>query len=119
MVATFDEAYTEPTGIYEEGGMLLRSMLVLLFILFGSSAYADVQPMFNPNRGELLYSMHCIACHTEQVHWRDKKLAKDFQSLRAEVHRWQKLSALGWSDEDIAGVARYLNTLYYHYPAPY
>jgi mono/diheme cytochrome c family protein len=99
--------------------MLLRSALVLQFILSGSCAYAGVKPLREPARGELLYSTHCIACHTDQMHWRDKKLAKDFQSLRAEVHRWQKLSALGWSDEDIAAVARYLNTLHYHYPAPY
>ena len=26
------------------------------------------------SRGELLYSTHCIACHTSQMHWRDKKV---------------------------------------------
>jgi mono/diheme cytochrome c family protein len=99
--------------------MLQRSILVVLFVMFGFLADASAQPLHDPTRGELLYSTHCIACHSVEVHWRDKKLAKDFQSLRAEVRRWQKLSALGWSNEDIAAVARYLNTLHYHYPVPY
>lgn len=28
-------------------------------------------------RGELLYATHCIACHSDKVHWRDKKLVTD------------------------------------------
>ena len=28
------------------------------------------------------------------------------------------LAALNWSNDDIAEVARYLNILHYHYPAP-
>ena len=99
--------------------MLLRSILVVLAVLFGSFAYADAQATRDPARGELLYSTHCIVCHNEQVHWRDKKLVKDWMTLRAEVSRWQKFSGLGWSVEDIASVTQYLNTHYYHYPAPY
>lgn len=99
--------------------MFLRSILVVLFILYGSIADAEAQSMPGSARGELLYSTHCIACHSDKVHWRDKKLARNFKSLRAEVRRWQKTAALGWSDDDISAVALYLNTLHYHYPAPY
>ncbi len=99
--------------------MLWRSILVVLLGLSGNVAYAGVQAMPNPSRGELLYSTHCIACHNEKVHWRDKKLAKNFSGLCAEVNRWQKLSALGWSDADVLAVAQYLNILHYHYRAPY
>ena len=53
-----------------------------------------------------------------QVYWRDKKLATDWASLKAEVHRWQDISGLGWSEDDVAGVARYLNVLHYRYPLP-
>jgi len=98
--------------------MFLRSILVMLFVLFGNLAYADTQPMRDPARGELLYSTHCIACHNEQLHWRDKKLVKDWISLRLEVRRWQKFSGLGWNDEDISAVAHYLNSRYYLYPTP-
>lgn len=98
--------------------MLHRSIFAALFILFVNPASADTQPMRDTTRGELLYSAHCIACHNLQVHWRDKKLTKDWMSLRAEVRRWQKLSGLGWGEDDVETVALYLNAHYYHYPAP-
>ncbi len=96
--------------------MLRRSIPVALFILFGSLTNVDAQPMRDATRGELLYSTHCIACHSTQVHWRDKKLVTNWTSLRTEVGRWQKSTGLGWGDDDVAAVTRYLNALYYHYP---
>ena len=93
-----------------------NSVLIVVFVLLGHLAVADAQPMPDSARGELLYTNHCAACHTTQVHWRDKKIAKDWKSLQAEVRRWQNVSGLGWDRDDIMAVARYLNTLYYHYP---
>ena len=98
--------------------MLRRSLLAVLFVLSGNPADAGAQPMRGASRGELLYSTHCIACHSTRVHWREKKLATDWTSLQAEVRRWQGVSGLGWSNEDIAEVARYLNALHYRYRAP-
>ncbi len=69
-------------------------------------------------RGELLYSKHCAACHSTQIHWRDKKAVKDWASLKAQVRRWQRIGSLSWSDDEIEQVARYLNASYYHYAAP-
>lgn len=96
--------------------MLGRSLLVLLFLVSGNLAVAQAQPVRDATRGELLYATHCIACHSAEVHWRDKKLATNWTSLQAEVRRWQQVSALGWSDDDVAEVALYLNALFYHYP---
>ncbi|MBL8394238.1 MAG: cytochrome c [Candidatus Accumulibacter sp.] len=59
-------------------------------------------------RGELLYSTHCIACHNREVHWRDRRLVTDGKSLRSEVRRWQQMANLGWSEDEIEDVARYL-----------
>lgn len=98
--------------------MLRRSILVVLFGLFGNLAAVGAEPARDASRGELLYSTHCIACHTAQVHWRNKKLATDWTTLQAQVRRWQGNTSLGWGEADIAEVARYLNALYYHYPAP-
>lgn len=98
--------------------MLRKSLPIMLFVLSGNIVAADAQAMPDPQRGELLYSTHCIACHTTQIHWRDKKLARDYPSLVAEVGRWQKLAGLGWNADDVAAVARYLNILFYHYPVP-
>jgi mono/diheme cytochrome c family protein len=98
--------------------MLRKLLFIMLFVLCGNIAAAVAQAMPDPPRGELLYSTHCIACHTTQIHWRDKKLAKDYPSLVAEVGRWQKLAGLGWNDDDISAVAHHLNTLFYRYPVP-
>ncbi len=66
-------------------------------------------------RGELLYSLHCITCHTVQIHWRDEKLATDWLSLRYQVRRWESAAQLGWSEADILDVTRYLNESVYRF----
>ena len=80
-------------------------------------AAAAGQDMRTP-RGELLYSTYCNGCHTTEVHWRTKKRAYDLASLNYQVRRWQDNISLGWSDEDVAAVATYLNGRYYHFPSP-
>ena len=69
-----------------------------------------------PSRGELLYATHCIACHTTQVHWRERRLVTDYPSLVAQVARWQANSGLGWSSEEVFDVARYLDASVYRLP---
>ncbi|MCG2594394.1 cytochrome c [Ramlibacter sp. XY19] len=69
-------------------------------------------------RGRLLYSNHCIECHTEQMHWRTLHQARDWDSLRAQVRRWQGEARLPWSAEDIDAVARHLNDTIYGFPRP-
>ena len=97
--------------------MTHKLFLVVLAGLF-TGGVSLAQSKNSPSRGELLYSTHCIACHSTQLHWRDKKLATNWSLLKAEVDRWQKTTGLRWRDEDVAEVARYLNALYYHFPAP-
>ena len=92
-----------------------RSRFVLLWILLVAMAEGQAEPVQSVSRGETLYSTYCIACHNTQIHWRDKKLARNWTTLQAEVRHWQKFTNLGWSSEDITIVAQYLNTLYYHY----
>ncbi len=94
------------------------SLVIVLFVLSANLADAEAQSTGNVGRGELLYTTHCVACHNARVHWRDKKLATDWTSLRSQVRRWQGVQKLGWSNQDITEVARYLNTFYYNYPAP-
>jgi mono/diheme cytochrome c family protein len=93
-----------------------KSKLVVLSILLVAVSGSQAASMQSASRGEMLYSTHCIACHNTQVHWRDKRLARDWPTLQAEVQRWQKFTNLGWGEEDVTIVARYLNTLYYRYP---
>lgn len=70
------------------------------------------------SRGERLYTTRCAACHTTQVHWRDRRLATDWNSLQAQVTRWQATGRLGWSQEDIVAVTQYLNESFYGFKSP-
>ncbi len=87
-------------------------------LTFSSLAFAEGQAGYDTARGKLLYSLHCISCHNEQVHWLANKKASDWPSLVAQVNLWQNISNLKWDNNDIENVARHLNTVYYHYPVP-
>jgi mono/diheme cytochrome c family protein len=92
--------------------------LISSIMLTSVATLAHAQSLPQEPRGELLYRTHCVGCHTTQVHWREKTLATDWASLAAQVERWQKNAQLGWSDEDVDAVARYLNAAYYRFPPP-
>lgn len=96
---------------------MMRCGSGVLLALYGSLAIAAAPAAVKvePSRGELLYTTYCVACHTEQVHWRDKKLVANWKSLVAEVDRWQANGKLEWSRNDIEQVSRYLNAIHYHY----
>jgi len=96
--------------------MTKRWIFSLLLVCLWVPAVANAQPKRDTPRGELLYSTHCIACHNAKIHWRNKKIAKDWTGLKAQVRRWQGIQGLVWRDNDVAEVARYLNARYYHYP---
>lgn len=84
----------------------LAAIAMALVFLHSSPARAQ-------SRGELLYDMNCIACHSEKMHWRSAKLVNDWASLEEQVRHWQQAASLGWSDEDVMEVARYLNERFY------
>lgn len=91
----------------------IRTVLLVALLAMAGAARCQDPPV--SDRGQLLYSTHCIACHTEQVHWRDKRQATDWITLKAQVRRWQAAARLQWSEDDIAEVARHLNDTIYHY----
>jgi hypothetical protein len=87
-------------------------------VLTGFSVHVCSQVVPAQSRGELLYSTHCVTCHTTQMHWRNDRQAYDWESLSTQVRRWQANTGLAWSDADITEVARYLNETIYRYPQP-
>lgn len=89
----------------------------ILLTLLGAAAHGQVQPA-PATRGAMLYENHCGACHSEQMHWRAQRRARDWESLRGLVRQWQGEARLGWSEDDIDAVARHLNDTIYRYPAP-
>jgi cytochrome c1 len=91
------------------------SALLLAVACSATQAQSDSLPV---TRGALLYDNHCVACHSEQIHWRDKRRAQDWDSLRALVRQWQGEARLGWSEADIDSVARHLNQTIYRFKVP-
>jgi mono/diheme cytochrome c family protein len=100
----------ETMASFPSGTLFAASALIC------AAAFAD--PTHSPSRGELLYSTHCIGCHTAQKHWRDKKQVTDWDSLEQQVRRWQAAVMLEWNEDDIHEVARHLNDSYYHFARP-
>jgi mono/diheme cytochrome c family protein len=91
----------------------LNQIFFFLCLLLGVCTLTYAQVELSETRGQLLYSTHCSACHTSQVHWREQKLVRDWRSLVAQVRRWQSISGLNWSEDEIVDVAHHLNTVYY------
>ena len=52
------------------------------------------------------------------MHWRTLRQARDWDSLKAQVRRWQATANLGWTEADITEVARHLNDTIYQFPQP-
>ena len=90
-------------------------MLVSL-MLVSSVGHTDESPVHYATRGEVLYLTQCINCHRAKEHWKDQGVVNDRRSLQLEVRRWQDKLGLGWNDEDIGDVARFLNDTYYRFP---
>jgi mono/diheme cytochrome c family protein len=69
-------------------------------------------------RGELLYTTHCVSCHSTEIHWRDKSTVNGWSALIDQVRRWQDAASLAWSETDILEVSRYLNDDLYQFEQP-
>lgn len=93
-----------------------RHILSAALLACGALAQAQPVPSTAPSRGQLLYTTHCISCHTTDMHWRNKRQAYDWESLKTQVRRWQGNTGLQWADADITEVARYLNDTIYQFP---
>jgi len=93
------------------------ALALALCLFWGMPADVHAQASNSESRGELLYVTHCSACHGSEIHWRELKLATGWNSLKAQVRRWQANIGLVWSEEEITDVAHYLNATYYGFPA--
>ena len=73
----------------------------------------------NTDRGRGLYEESCTACHAQSVHARaTRRVARDFEEVRAWVERWNGTLSLRWGDEEIDDVTAYLNATFYRYAVP-
>jgi mono/diheme cytochrome c family protein len=100
-----------------EDAMTKKMVFMMLLASLGIPFFASAQTSTaGISRGELLYATHCIACHNEKIHWRDRRVAGDWAGLISQVRHWQQISGLAWHEDDIVLVAHYLNVRLYHYP---
>ena len=92
----------------------LRSALLTAAFGLGSGGAlsADLE------RGRSLHETHCSMCHDSVAYKRDKKVAATYESVRAQVVRWQTNTSLRWTDEDIDNVTAYLAKTFYKIPCP-
>jgi len=67
---------------------------LFIFILSMSTALQGMASVPIQTGGAMLYDNHCIQCRTRQLHWREKRMATDSESLTSQVDRWQHASAL-------------------------
>jgi mono/diheme cytochrome c family protein len=95
---------------------LIFGLAVGASIGLNAMAQAQKPPESVSTRGELLYSTHCIECHTTQMHWRANRQATDWDTLKFQVRRWQGVLNLGWTEADADDVAHYLNDTFYRFP---
>jgi mono/diheme cytochrome c family protein len=93
-------------------------MRLAVFLLAAVAAGSLHAQGANPTRGQLLYSTHCVECHTTQMHWREQRLAVDWDSLKGQVRRFQGIAQLRWTEDDIDAVAKHLNDTIYQFPQP-
>jgi cytochrome c5 len=91
---------------------LAAALVAASALAAGSASGADAE------RGRALYESRCDSCHSESVHGRAKRVAKDFDDVRRWVGRWNANLGLHWGDEEIDDVSLYLNNTYYRYPCP-
>ena len=93
------------------------SILAAIALVLGTQAALAQQPANAPN-GELIYKTYCIGCHTTEVHWREKRLATDWASLKFQVRRWLDNTGIGLSEGEINALTGYLSRRYYRFPTP-
>ena len=101
-------------------------MLRRHWILVATVAVAAVVILFatrnvagaDARRGAALYEERCGSCHSESVHGRQKRVAKDYDAVRGWVARWNDNLGLHWGDEELDDVSVYLNDTYYRFPCP-
>lgn len=93
-------------------GTFLFSLVIASLLSTASllSVAADVE------RGKLLYENSCGVCHESALHIRERRTARSFEQIQAQVVRWSTAAQAQWTLEEVEDVADYLNSTYYRYP---
>jgi mono/diheme cytochrome c family protein len=99
-------------------GITLRIAAACAITCAAALAPAPAAAQADVSRGRALYELRCQGCHSESVHARVKRTAKDFADVRSWVERWNTSLSLRWDAQEVDDVALHLNRTYYRYPCP-
>ena len=88
----------------------------LKFALLSVCLTVAVPGSAQEDRGQALYENHCQECHDSKVHKRSTSRPESIQQLRAWVLFMSVHTDLGWGNDEIDDLTRYLNRQIYHFP---
>lgn len=90
----------------------MRVASALLLTLFAAPAWAQ-----DPQRGKELYETHCLSCHYERIHRRERSrsLVASLVALRIEVARRAEFTRRSFTVEDLDDIAEFLNRSHYRF----
>lgn len=95
--------------------LLINLMVLAVVAAAGLFAYAQLQSC---GADDWFAPAPSIDYGALQAQWRGAEAVHDWESLKAQVRRWQAIGKLGWSETDIIEVTRYLNQTIYDFPQP-
>lgn len=90
----------------------MRAASALLLTLLAAPAWAQ-----DPQRGKELYETHCLSCHYERIHRRERSrsLVASLVALRIEVARRAEFTRRSFTVEDLDDIAEFLNRSHYRF----
>ncbi|MFM9968041.1 MAG: hypothetical protein ACKVQK_06540 [Burkholderiales bacterium] len=89
-------------------------LLALVLAVIANSVAAQTVAQGAAN-GRVMYETYCGDCHYERIHQRDRARSKvsTLADLRAQITRWSAQTKRGYSPQELADIAEYLNQSYY------
>ncbi len=90
----------------------MRYLIAIIICMVTSAANADDTDV---TKGQELHDKHCLACHQPKLYTRPERRVTSREKLSSQVHFCEQQLQLQWFDEEVEGVAEYLNKEYYHF----
>jgi ABC-type glycerol-3-phosphate transport system substrate-binding protein len=93
-------------------------VLVSLLVLAALAVTASLAAVPTLPDEEVACAGSGFAYRTAHERWHELGQARDWESLQAQVRRWQETATPGWSESDIEQVARNLNRAVFRFAEP-
>lgn len=91
----------------------MKYMIAILVCGLGFASGANAQ-----SQAKTMHDTYCIMCHGTELYTRESRIANDYETLRAQVNRWQGNAALNWSNTEINIMTDWLAERYYGLSCP-